>query len=136
MRELVLDAWGLVEWLENRRPAADRMQLLLEAADRGECGLFINVVNLGEVFYVSAKRRGMDYGRQVLQTLRSRLTTISASDELVMLAAMLKARHRISYADGFAAATAILQQAPLVTGDPEFRAMAASEKSLVLDWIG
>jgi uncharacterized protein len=62
--------------------------------------------------------------------------TISAHDELVMLAATLKARYAISYADGFAAATALLQDAPLVTGDPELRAMAAKEKTLQLEWIG
>ncbi len=53
-----------------------------------------------------------------------------------MLAATLKARHAISYADGLAAATAILQDAPLATGDPELRDMAAKEKALRLQWIG
>jgi predicted nucleic acid-binding protein len=42
----------------------------------------------------------------------------------------------ISYADGFAAATALLQDAPLVTGDPEMKAMAAAENALQLEWIG
>ena len=135
MTELVLDAWGVVEWLEDR-PAADRMQLILDAAERSECRLLMNIVNLGEVFYVSAKKRGIDYGHHVLQIMRPRLTTISSPDELVIFAATLKARHRISYADGFAAATAILQNAPLVTGDPELRVLAASEKSLRVDWIG
>jgi len=70
------------------------------------------------------------------KTLHPRITTISAHDELVMLAATLKARYAISYADGFAAATALLQNAPLVTGDPELRVMAAKEKALRLEWIG
>jgi hypothetical protein len=30
----------------------------------------------------------------------------------------------------------MLQGAPLVTGDPEIRAMAAKEKTLRLEWIG
>ena len=52
-----------------------------------------------------------------------------------MLAANLKARHAISYADGFAAATALLQDAPLVTGDPEMKAMAAAEDAPTgVDW--
>jgi predicted nucleic acid-binding protein len=53
-----------------------------------------------------------------------------------MAAATLKARYPISYADGFAAATAMLRQAPLVTGDPELRAMAKKEKVLRLEWLG
>lgn len=136
MRELVLDAWAVIVWLKRQQPAADRMRALLQAAERRECRLSMNIVNVGEVFYVCVKARNMAYGRRVLEALHPRITTISASDELVMLAATLKARHAISYADGFAAATALLQDAPLVTGDPELRTMAATEKNLQLEWIG
>jgi len=136
MGDLVLDAWAVMVWLKGQQPAADRMRALLEAADRRERRLAMNVVNLGEVFYLSVRARDIAYGRRVLETLQPRVTTISAHDELVMLAATLKARHAISYADGFAAATALLQDAPLVTGDPEIKTMAAAEKALQLEWIG
>ena len=36
-------------------------------------------------------------------------------------AALLKSRHKMSYADAFAAALAKARKAELVTGDPEFR---------------
>ena len=136
MRTLVLDAWAVIAWLKRQEPAADQMRALLKAAERRECRLAINIVNLGEVFYLAVKARDLSYGRQVLDTLHPRVTTISAHDELVMLAATLKAKHAISYADGFAAATALLQDAPLVTGDPEMKAMAVMEKSLQLEWVG
>jgi len=136
MRDLVLDAWAVMVWLKGQQPAGDRVRALLQAADRRECRLSMNIVNVGEVFYLSVKARNLAYGQRVLQTLQPRVTTVSAHDELVMLAATLKARHAISYADGFAAATAMLQGAPLVTGDPEIRVMAAKEKSLQLEWTG
>ncbi|MGA2687962.1 MAG: type II toxin-antitoxin system VapC family toxin [Candidatus Korobacteraceae bacterium] len=136
MRDLVLDAWAVMVWLKGQQPAGDRVRALLQAADRRECRLSMNIVNVGEVFYLSVKARNLAYGQRVLQTLQPRVTTVSAHDELVMLAATLKARHAISYADGFAAATAMLQGAPLVTGDPELRVMAAKEKSLQLEWTG
>ena len=136
MGDLVLDAWAVMVWLKGQQPAADRMRALLEAAESREYRLLMNIVNLGEVFYLSAKARDLSYGRRVLETLHPRVVTISAHDELVMLAASLKARHAISCADGFAAATALLQDAPLVTGDPEIKAMAAAEKALQLEWIG
>jgi uncharacterized protein len=135
MRDMVLDAWAVMVWLKGQQPAADRMRVLLEAAERRECRLSMSIVNLGEVFYLSVKARDMAYGRRMLETLHSRVVTIPAHDELVMLAATLKARHAISYADGFAAATALLQDSPLVTGDPEIRAMAAAENALQLEWI-
>jgi predicted nucleic acid-binding protein len=60
---------------------------------------------------------------------------VSASDELVMIAATFKARYPISYADGFAAARAIVRGEPLVTGDSELREMPSEEKVLKLEWI-
>jgi len=52
-----------------------------------------------------------------------------------MTAATLTSRHAISYADAFAAATAILRDAPLVTGNPELQTMAETEENLKLEWI-
>jgi ribonuclease VapC len=52
-----------------------------------------------------------------------------------MRAARLKAHHAISYADAFAAATAIDRECPLVTGDPELRIMTEQEAALKLEWI-
>ncbi len=49
------------------------------------------------------------------QKVRSLLT------ELIWEAAEIKARHPISYADCFAAATAVRFQASILTGDPEFK---------------
>ncbi len=136
MDDLVLDAWAVMAWLKGQQPAATRMQLVLEAADKTERKLAINIVNLGEIFYLSVKAKSSAYGCRVLAALRPRVTVVSASDELVMFAATLKARHAISYADAFAAATAISRESPLLTGDRELRAMARAEKTLKLEWIG
>ena len=50
----------------------------------------------------------------------------------VIAAAELKSKHRLSYADAFAAGLAIREQAALVTGDPELRAVS----DVTIDWIG
>ena len=90
-------------------------------------------MNLGEVFYLCAKARDLAYGERVLENLRVRVGAVSAGDDLVLHAARLKARHPISYADAFAAATAMLRDAPLVTGDPGLQAMAAAEPTLQVE---
>jgi len=135
MPELILDAWAIMAWLKGRQPAAERVRLLLDEADRRERKLVMNIVNIGEVFYLSVKARDLGYGERVLENLRSRIATVPAGNELVLRAANLKARHPISYADAFAVATAIGRNSPLVTGDTELRAMAEREKALKLDWI-
>jgi predicted nucleic acid-binding protein len=135
MPVLILDAWAIMAWLKGQQPAAERVRRLLEAAERRERKLLMNIVNLGEVFYLCVKAKDLAYGEQVMGNIRGLIQTVPATDELVMFAATLKAHHAISYADAFAAATAMLRQAPLVTGDPELRAMTANEKTLTLEWI-
>lgn len=135
METIVLDAWAIMAWLKGQQPGAGRVRLLLDAADRRERKLVMNIINVGEVFYLAVKAKGLKYGEWVLENLRPRITIVSASDEFVMHAAALKSRHPISYADAFAAVTALAHESPLVTGDPELRAMAEHENSLKLEWI-
>jgi uncharacterized protein len=136
MQSLVLDAWAIMAWLKGQAPAASRVRTLLEAGGRREHKLLMNIVNVGEVFYLSVKARDLAYGQWVLNNLKSWILTVSAGDELVMRAAALKARHAVSYADAFAAATAMERNTLLVTGDRELKRMADDELDLKLEWIG
>lgn len=133
---LVLDSWAVMAWLKNELPAAEKVQSLFDAANRRERRLAMNVVNLGEVYYLAAKARDFSYADRVLQNLRARVTSVPAADDLVMYAATLKARYPISYADAFAAATAVRRNSPLVTGDLDFQPMKSEEKGFQLEWIG
>ncbi len=73
MSALVLDAWAIMAWLKGQQPAAARVRLLLEAADSRERKLLMNIVNLGEVFYLSVKAKDVAYGERVLENLRPRI---------------------------------------------------------------
>lgn len=67
MPDLVLDAWAIMAWLKGQQPAAERVRWLLEAADRRERKLVMNIVNVGEVFYLSVRARDVAYGERILQ---------------------------------------------------------------------
>lgn len=134
-RELVLDSWILIAWLKDERPAADRMADLWQRAAEGEIRLAASVINVGEVFYLTAKKRGLEAAEGLLAHLRSRpLEMLPASESLVWEAARLKARYPIAYADAFAVATAIRLGCPLATGDPELRPLE-SDGLLKLEWV-
>ena len=134
MTERVLDTWAVVAWLKDE-PAAAHVGQLLDGVTRREHRLVMNIVNLGEVFYVVAKLKNLALAERVADSLRSRISVVSATDDLVMHAAGLKARHKIAYADAFAASTAMIRHVPLVTGDPELKNLSAHEKNLQLEWI-
>lgn len=136
MNPLVVDAWGVIAWLKGEAPGAGHMDRLFVAAESGECLLTICVINLGEVYYSAARHRGAAQATLDVALLRTRLSVVPAPEELVMRAARLKANHRISYADAFAAATAVALGTRLVTGDPELRVLAGTVPTLQLQWIG
>ncbi|MGH9412819.1 MAG: type II toxin-antitoxin system VapC family toxin [Terriglobales bacterium] len=131
----MLDSWPLVSWLRNE-PAAPQVEQILAEQAACRCLLHICTINLGEVFYAIARRRGLGQAQMDVAALRPCLHVLPAPGDLVMRAAALKAAHRISYADGFAVATALELEAPLVTGDPEIRELSRALPQLALHWLG
>ena len=120
-------------WIDDE-PAADRVEVLLEEARTGSISLYMSWINIGEVYYLLAKRRSVYDAEQFLARVPTLpLRAVLPLEEDILIAARLKGTRRLCYADAFAAALAIRQKAPLTTGDPE---MPALEDVLTLDWIG
>jgi len=132
----VLDTWPVMEWLKDRKRAADYLDLLLAKASMSEVRLFMSRMNLGEVYYSTARQWGVPRADVVLTRMQELpIDLVSVSDAAVVQAAALKIAHKISYADGFAAGLAMELGCPLVTGDTEFLPLAKSG-IIQLDWIG
>ncbi len=99
--------------MADREPAASRLDELLPQRP------LMSWINVGEVFYLVDRREGRAAALEVVSDLRTQLSLDVPSPARVLEAAALKSRHRISYADAFAVATAVAHEAVLVTGDPE-----------------
>ena len=128
----VLDSFGVMALLQDE-PGAAKMQELLEAGSKGECELYISVVNLGEVLYLLENRRGIDAAHEALAFIeQSPIRTAHVDRSLALLAARLKAATGIGYADCFAAALAQQLNAVLVTGDPDFQQV---EDTVPVEWL-
>jgi predicted nucleic acid-binding protein len=127
-----LDSFAVLAWLQDE-PGADRVEAaLLDARERGR-PLFLNAVNLGEVYYILARERGHAYAEQIIHQLEALPLTLTACDTpLALAAARVKADHAIAYADTIAVATAQRENAVLLTGDPEFKQV---ETLVEIDWL-
>jgi predicted nucleic acid-binding protein len=129
-KKSVLDAYALLAYLKKESGHAR----VLELMESGDMDLFINSINVGEVFYILARARGIRAADYFLTVILPSLPVMMLDNSLedVIDAVRIKAVHALSYADCFAAATAIREQAPLVTGDPEFKSLG---KQLQIDWV-
>jgi|SRR5580704_174108 predicted nucleic acid-binding protein len=120
-RRYVLDANAIVALFEDREVAAVKVERLLEQALIQEEPLLMSAVNWGEVIYVAWRRHGEATAHEVEARLKEMPVAVVAADrERASRAAALKQKHRLSYADAFAAELAMERAAWLVTADPEF----------------
>lgn len=123
---VVLDSWAVLCLLQGEGDSADRVEAVL--AERP----VMSWINLGEVLYILLRRRGADEAAEAVRDLRAGLTVELPTEPIIRQAAALKAVHPMSYADAFAAATAIAHDAVLWTGDPELLVADAPWLSLDL----
>ena len=132
MKRYVLDASALLAFFQDE-PGAAKVQELLTEARQAERPLLLSVVNWGEVYYVAWHRMGEAAAQQRLEEIaRLPIEIVAADSDTTLLAASLKARHKLPYADAFAAALALHQKATLATADKDF---APIERQAPVLWL-
>jgi ribonuclease VapC len=113
----------------------NRVRTLLAEATKGTRSVHLSLINLGEILYIVERERGLVAAQRTLATLDQLPIQVQSADRgIVLSAARLKARYPISYADAFAAVAAQSQQAVLLTGDPEFKPLAA-DGVVQIEWL-
>jgi len=120
VKRTVLDASALISFYLSR-PGAMKVEEVLKAAADGASDLFMSAVNWGEIYYALWRDQGQEIARKVLEQIAQLpIEIVPASREHAALAAEFKARYKLPYADGFAAALAQLHKAELLTADADF----------------
>jgi ribonuclease VapC len=124
-KSFVLDSYAVLAFLEDAK-GGKRVRELLQEAFAGQCQLFMSIVNLGEVLYITERERGLPKAQEALARIDELpIRVIDVNRAHTLAAAHIKARCPIAYADCFAVALAKLKGATIVTGDPEFRQVAS-----------
>jgi predicted nucleic acid-binding protein len=137
MTAIVLDSWAMIGWLQGEEPARSKVREIFEDADASpSADVSMSMINIGEVFYLIAKRRGAAIAERFLSEIPALpIQNLVPDRRLILDAARLKSRFPISYADAFAVETARRKKAILVTGDPELLTLSKQEPIELL-WVG
>jgi predicted nucleic acid-binding protein len=120
----VFDSYAVLAYMGDE-PGCERVRSILQAAAEGQCRVAMSVINLGKIAYIIERERGLAPAQAALAVLALLPIEIRpATRDAVLAAAHVKANHPIAYADAFAVATALELGGVIVTGDPEFVAIA------------
>ena len=130
----MLDSYALIAFLEGEA-GGETVGSLLEQAMKNDRVLYMSVVNLGEVAYITERERGLAKAQQVLARIDEMpIIVVDADRQCSLAAAHIKAHWPISYADCYAAALCQVKDAVLVTGDPDFVPLEAAG-AVRVNWI-
>ena len=127
--KIVLDAWAVLALVFGEEPAASHIKNIFERKGISKSHVHMSWINLGEVYYMIARRKGQDAADEVLkdiQLLPIKLHLPSKDD--ILAAAGVKANHKLSYADAFAVSLAKKIHATIYTGDPEIISLGSTVK--------
>lgn len=131
-KAIVLDSWAVMAYLGDESSAQKVADLIGDAHEHG-IPLLMSVVNAGEVWYILAREISEAEADKALHELQQLGIEFQDVDlKLARLAGGFKAKHRMSYADCFAAALAKEHKAELVTGDKEFKQV---EDGINIHWV-
>ena len=136
MNNYVLDACALLALLRNEL-GADIVAAVINSANNGEAGITIHKINLLEVFYDLYRTLGKEKAVEIVSEIKKRPITINTeiTDEIFYEAGRLKALYKISLADSFALAQALVFNGELLTSDHhEFDSIEKLEP-IVFYWI-
>jgi ribonuclease VapC len=117
----LFDSYALLTLFQKEK-GQEKVSRLLENIQKEGQTKYLNVINLGEIIYITKREFGDQKKIEVLINIeRLQFTILPVRNALVFEAAEYKARFPISYTDCFALASAIENKATIVTGDPDFK---------------
>ena len=131
-RRSLLDSYAVLVYLK-QEANFEIVRDLLRNSGKGRESVLMNQINAGEVYYQVAKQNlSEDMDRFWNQLLQLPILFVQNDFDLIVEAAKLKARFPMAYADAFAVATAVREEASIVTGDPDFKHV---ESLVKIDWL-
>lgn len=127
-----MDTFALMAYLRREKNFRIVRTIILETL-QGISKSFMSVINLGELYYMQARKSGTVKAEKSVKFVnRAGISIEPATTIRVMNAAKIKATVSLSYADAFAASLALELNAALVTGNPEYKPL---EPNLKVLWL-
>ncbi|MCL2388022.1 MAG: PIN domain-containing protein [Defluviitaleaceae bacterium] len=131
----VLDACALIALVKNEE-GASVVSDVYKNANNGGVGLYMNRINLLEVYYGFYRDKGKDYALDIMKQVEASSVFISEFDRDILLeAGRLKATYKFSLADSIVIAQTILLNGSVLTADHHEFDVIEGKENLIFNWI-
>ncbi len=124
---LLFDSWAWVEYLTKGTKGARVKELF----DNPSNIILTTKINLYEVYAKVLREEGIQKAEKCLDLLVSSSRIAEFDIEIIKHAAQLKVKRKFGLADSIILATAIKNNARLITGDPDFKDVNEVEVELL-----
>ena len=120
MKKYVLDTSAILTFIENETGVEDVEKLLLEALE-GKVQIFISVVSIIEVYYISLQEQGKKIADERLRLIDDLpVKQQPLGPDMTRIVGEMKAAKSLSFADCCIAGLAKLNRATIVHKDPDY----------------
>ena len=129
---LVLDAYPLMVLFEKEK-GFEQVEALLRDAIKEHKTFILSEINWGEIYYSLYRAQGEKAAEEALMIIDQLPIELYPVDRAcVYQAAQFKAKYPIAYGDCFAAAVAMKENLPVLTGDKHFELL---KECITIKWI-
>ena len=132
----ILDACALAAFF-NDEEGADVVQHILLEADEAKAQIYMNKLNLFEVYYGIRREEGLQKAEEIYDmTKRLPITVIDGiSDDVFREAGRIKSSYKMSLADSIALGEAYVMDASIITSDHHEFDVVAKHEAIRFKWI-
>jgi len=124
MKFAVLDTSALFTLIEEEA-GVEEVESLIQAALEDQYLLFVSVVAVTELFYISVQEQGKAVATERLNLFNDLpIQIVEMTADLIEMIGLIKAHHSVSFADSCIAGLAQSLSAELVHKDPEYEQLA------------
>ena len=132
----VLDACALLAYLYDE-DGADFLQNIFDSAKKNRVSVFMNAVNLLEVYYDILKTHGETTAKNTMENIAKFPMSINykIDDTIIEKAGILKSKYRISLADSIGLAQSIVFDAYFTTADHHELDIVEANENIKFAWF-
>jgi len=132
----VLDACALLAIINNEQ-GADRVEAVLREAINGHSEVYMNKINIYEVYYGIYRVEGQAKADAIYDLIQKQPINIIdiLGDDVFREAAKLKSKYKMSLADSIALGEAVVRNAKILSSDHHEFDEVERQESINFDWI-